>query len=348
MAERTIFPRLWCPLLTHYRPDGTLDAQRMRTHLAHILPHVRAFLVPGSTGDGWLMTDTDARAVLTFVLNELDRTASEDFLVMIGALKATTADARRFILETMNYLMARTNIMNEAAALGRARVAGFTVCPPSGADIAEAPMEEALSDDILALDLPTALYQLPQVTRNEMSPDLVARLAARFENLVLFKDSSGGDAVATAGLDLGHVFLVRGAEGDYGRWLNGSGGPYDGYLLSTANSFPAELRAIVNAAATGRSRDPEIGRLAESVSGCVADAFSAVAAVQAPGNAFTFANKAIDHFMAHGPSAPLDADTLPILYGGARLPRAAVEAVGAALTHWGRMPAAGYLISGVG
>jgi dihydrodipicolinate synthase/N-acetylneuraminate lyase len=344
MSERTAFPRLWCPLLTHYRADGALDTERMRAHLTHIRPHVGAFLVPGSTGDGWLMTDAEARAVLAFVLDELDRSPSADSLVMVGALKATTADARRFIEETVGYLTGeRTGVLNAAEALRRARVAGFTVCPPTGAEITEPEREAALAADILALGLPTALYQLPQVTRNEMSPGLVARLAARFDNLVLFKDSSGSDTVATAGLGLGNVFLVRGAEGDYGNWLKGSGGPYDGYLLSTANCFAAELRVIVDAAVSGRSHDPDIVRLAESVSGCVAAAFAAVADVRAPGNAFTFANKAIDHFMAHGPSAPLAPDTLPVLYGGARLPRGAVEAVGAALAREGRMPEVAYL-----
>jgi dihydrodipicolinate synthase/N-acetylneuraminate lyase len=342
MSEEASFPRLWCPLLTHYHPDGALDTARMRAHLAHIRPHVGAFLVPGSTGDGWLMTDAEARAALTFLLDELGSSPSSDALVMVGALKATAADARRVIIDTVGYLKARTGAADAAEALRRARVAGFTVCPPTGADVSDAEMENALAD-ILALGLPTALYQLPQVTRNVMSAEVVARLAARFKNLVLFKDSSGADAVASAGLDLGRVFLVRGAEGDYSRWLRSAGGPYDGYLLSTANVFARELRAIVDAAASGHARDPDVVRLADSVTGCVADAFAAVTDVQAPGNAFTFANKAIDHYMAYGPSAPLDADDLPLLYGGACLPRIAVEAVGAALARWGRMPDVAYL-----
>jgi dihydrodipicolinate synthase/N-acetylneuraminate lyase len=340
--SEVLFPRLWCPLLTHYDAGGALDLARMRAHLSHIRPHVNAFLVPGSTGDGWLLSDAEARAVLAFLLDVIDQEPSDHALVMVGALKATLEDACRVITETVDWLQERTGASDAAEALRRAHVAGFTVCPPTGAHLSPAAIEEGLSQ-ILALGLPTALYQLPQVTHNEMSPEMVARLAARFENLILFKDSSGTDTVALAGLDLGRVFLVRGAEGDYGKWLKGSGGPYDGYLLSTANCFASELRTIVDASASGNSRDPDLVQLAESVSGCVADAFAAVSGVNAPGNAFTYANKALDHFMANGPNAPLDADALPILHGGTRLPQSVVATVGGALARWRRMPDDGYL-----
>jgi hypothetical protein len=35
------------------------------------------------------------------------------------------------------------------------------------------------------------------------------------------------------------VTLLRGAEGDYAQWSKAHGGAYDGFLLSTANAFPA-------------------------------------------------------------------------------------------------------------
>ena len=46
----------------------------------------------------------------------------------------------------------------------------------------------------------------------------VAALAGEFPNFILFKDTSGADRVAQSGLDLGGVFMVRGAEvGGYSR-----------------------------------------------------------------------------------------------------------------------------------
>lgn len=61
-------------------------------------------------------------------------------------------------------------------------VYGFAVCPPRGEDLKQEALDEALSG-LLALDLPLALYQLAQVTQNEMSPELVQDLARHHANL---------------------------------------------------------------------------------------------------------------------------------------------------------------------
>jgi len=90
------------------------------------------------------------------------------------------------------------------------------------------------------------------VTENTMSPGLVAGLAALHSNFILFKDTSGADAVALSGENLHGVFLVRGAEGNYSRWLKEAGGPYDGFLLSTANCFGRELVQIIKDVGAGR------------------------------------------------------------------------------------------------
>ena len=160
--------------------------------------------------------------------------------------------------------------------------------------------EKPQEAEVLALGRPTALYQLPQVTQNEMSPATIADLAARFPNFILFKDTSGADRVASAGQDVGDVFLVRGAEGDYARWLKAGGGPYDGFLLSTANCFGRELLEVITLANAGRPGEAQ--SLAERLSAVVKEVFALVASVP-DGNAFANANKAMDHFFAHGPRA---------------------------------------------
>ena len=53
------------------------------------------------------------------------------------------------------------------------------------------------------------------------------------------------------------------------------------------------------------------------------------------------ANKAIDHFMAHGPGAR--SVTPPRLHSGERLPAALIATAGAALERQALMPARGYL-----
>lgn len=302
-------PRLWCPLLTHYTPDGALDFDRMRAHLEHLRPHVPAYLIPGSTGDGWQLSDPDTDRLVAFAR---DAAAEGGLTLLVGALRPT--------LDGILDVVRRTDPDG---------IAGFTVCAPHG-DLTQSEIEAAL-DTVLALGHPTALYQLPQITGNRIAPDTVARLAARHPNCFLFKDTSGEDTVALSGLVPDSVFLVRGAEGDYARWL-APDGPYDGFLLSTANSFPAELRAIVD--------DPVGARgLSERVSACVADAFAAVADVPV-GNAFANANKAIDHVQAWGDRAL--AVSPPVLHGGARLPAEAIRRVAESLTRHGLHPDRGY------
>ena len=59
------------------------------------------------------------------------------------------------------------------------------------------------------------------------------------------------------------------------------------------------------------------------------------------GNAFTNANKAMDHFFARGPDAAKVQP--PRLHSRRLLPVKLIEAAGAALKHCGLMPESGYL-----
>ena len=189
----------------------------------------------------------------------------------------------------------------------------------------------------LAHGLPMALYQLPQVTGNRMAPEMLAELAARFPNFILFKDSGGTDEVASSGLLPAELVLLRGAEGDYARWHAGLGGPYDGFLLSTANAFPARLEAILAALATGRAEEASAasGRL----SSVVAEAFAAVGSV-VDGNAFTNANKLLAHVMAFGARAR--SVQPPILHAGSTLPAECIERMMPVLQREEMLPRQGY------
>ena len=328
-----LFPRgippLWCPLLTHYRDDGSLDHARITAHLRHLAPHVKGFLIPGSTGDGWEMSDMEIRELLALAQ---EQTAKLGLHLLIGVLK-TEAGAACSVLREQGRTLA-----DEATQHATRITPAFTVCPPKGADLPQENIRNALAG-ILELGFPTALYQLPQVTQNEMSPETVADLAARFPNFILFKDTSGADRVASSGQDFGGVFLVRGAEGDYARWLKSGSGPYDGFLLSTANCFGRELHQVIELLHAGRRKAAQ--RLSDRLSAVVKEVFALVAGLP-DGNAFANANKAMDHFFAHGPAAA--SVTPPRLHAGSRLPIEVIRQTGAALELHGFMPAAGYLV----
>jgi dihydrodipicolinate synthase/N-acetylneuraminate lyase len=327
-------PSLWCPPLTHYTRDGAIDHDRSQAHLRFMAPWVKGLLVPGTTGDGWELTPDEVQELLNLTLAQLP---GLEMNLLWGALHPNAAEAKSLIGVAVKKLSQRTGTGRINDALRSARVCGFAVCPPRGADMSQANMEEALSS-ILDSGVPLALYQLPQVTQNEMSPELVARLASRFSNFILLKDTSGGDRVASAGLDLGGVHLVRGMEGSYARWLKLAGGCYDGFLLSSANSFGRQLHEVRLLLEHGRRDDANV--LSDRLTSLIDQLFEIVATVPA-GNRFTNANKLADHFYAHGPRAV--SLPPPRLHSGHHLTAAMVRAAGAALEQHHFMPANGYL-----
>jgi dihydrodipicolinate synthase/N-acetylneuraminate lyase len=327
-------PRLWCPTLTHFLAAGQIDANRIRRHMQVLSPYVKGLLVPGSTGEGWEMNDSDIQGLLSVVL---DAARTEGIRVLVGVLKTEQRSMLACIQSTIQWVQSRSGAPDPLDAMTKSNIAGFTVCPPKGSDLSQGAIRSALAG-ILDLGIPVALYQLPQVTGNEMSPETLASLAADYPNFILFKDTSGQDRVAQSGRDFAGVFLVRGAEGQYAKWPRSAGGCYDGFLLSTANVFARELASILDLSTAGRHA--EAGALAERVTQVVQHCFALVA--QFPtGNAFTNANKLMDHAMAHGPAATQAAP--PLLYSGTPLPAALVADAVQALDSAGFLPARGYL-----
>jgi len=327
-------PALWCPLITHYERDGAIDQPRVAAHLRHLSPYVKGFLSPGSTGDGWELGDAETRRLLEVVIEQITKL---NLHLLVGALKTEAESALRAIGETIDWIEARTNDGRLENSLAQSGVCGFTICPPRGKELSQEQMSSALRS-ILETQVPVAIYQLPQVTQNEMSPELVADLARQFPNFILFKDTSGADHVALSGQRLENVFLVRGAEGDYVRWLKIVKGPYDGFLLSSANCFARELHHIIEDLKMRRAKAAQAR--SERLTSCINEVFGVVTGLP-HGNPFANANKAVDHFFAFGPKA---ADLPPPrLHAGVSLPAEVIHAAGDTLSRHGLMPEKGYL-----
>jgi dihydrodipicolinate synthase/N-acetylneuraminate lyase len=337
-TESHRMPRLWCPPITHYDAGGdapgAIDVARTRAHWRTLVDHVGGFLTPGSTGDGW---DMSAAEIHTLLQIATDLAVELNTLVLVGVLRTEVDAMRAVIEETVAWLTAETGEQDPLVALRARHVAGFTICPPKGAALSQAQIRVAL-ESVLDLGLPMAIYQLPQVTGNEISTAVFQDLAARYPNFLLFKDTSGQDHVPLADRGESGVFLVRGAEGNYARWLRETGGPYQGLLLSTANCFAAELAEVIARLEAGRIA--EARALSQRLTAVVEGAFAAVADLKT-GNAFSNANKAMDHFMAYGPDAAEVAP--PVCHGGVQLPSDLIVKIGALLEAHGLMPREGYL-----
>lgn len=325
-------PRLWCPLLAHYRDDGSLDIGRMEAHFKFVSARVKGFLIPGSTGDGWELSDRETREVVEFALDAVKGSGSR---LLLGVLRKYVSTMMLLIEEIIAGLKEKRG-GDIRKALRDAHICGFTVCPPGGGELTQGEIKTGIAD-ILGLGLPTALYQLPQVVFNEVDPETFAELAAQFPNLILFKDSSGEDKIAQSPADKGGVFLVRGAEGDYVQWLKKTGGPYDGFLLSTCNCFPVELSDMIAKIDSGDMEGA--GEISRRLTGAVREVFELVKPLPC-GNAFTNANKAMDHFFAFGQSAK--SKQAPLLHGGIRITGDMISRTGEILAKYSLMPSKGY------
>jgi len=161
---------LWCPALTHYALDGTIDELRMAAHLRNMSGNIGGLLMPGSTGDGWELSEQETEAVTEFALAQGARLKRA---VLIGVLNADAGDALRHIGKWVERFRKRSGRTDDLEALLAVGACGFAVCPPRGESRTQQEMKAALAS-ILEKQVPVALYQLPQVTENEMGPDLVA------------------------------------------------------------------------------------------------------------------------------------------------------------------------------
>lgn len=284
---------LWVPVLTHYAdgPELLPDRQRMAAQLASIGEDVHQIMLAGSTGDGWELNDAQFDALIDFAASLDDGAApgasASRVRVLFGLLRPTTEG----VLARLRHLQKRI-----AADDGlKRRVEGVAVCPPVGADLDQRAIKDHFETVLAEAELPVAVYQLPQVTGCELHPETMAEIA-RNPKVVMFKDSSGADKVAMSGADFSGTFLVRGAEGGYLEALQPIG-PYHGWLLSTGNAFGRHLRKLLRL----REAGDEAGAkdLSASISQTV-DAVFAAAADEGGANAFSNANRALDHLRAYG------------------------------------------------
>src|SRR4051812_16995142 len=177
-------PSLWCPLLTHYDSKGQISEARMISHLRHLSPFIKGFLIPGSTGDGWELRPRETERVLQIALNQASQLG---FSLLMGILKPDIQSMISGIEEVLQMIAARGDEPEAFTAMKSARVCGFAVCAPAGKEVSQDDMQFGLAS-VLELNAPIALYQLPQITKNEIDAETVKNLADQFHNFILFKD----------------------------------------------------------------------------------------------------------------------------------------------------------------
>ncbi|MCK9273875.1 MAG: dihydrodipicolinate synthase family protein [Syntrophales bacterium] len=329
----TGIPRLWCPLVTHYTEGGVIDFSRMAAQFHYVFPDAEGFLMPSSTGDGWKLDNEKTIQIVDFAVSMSQETGCH---LLLAVLKPDAESTKNSIDAMLRFFREKTGIDDTAECLNAINVRGFAVCPPSECNDQEIIYKELST--VADLGIPIALYQIPFITRSEIAPSTFHALVEKYQNIFLLKDSSGNDLIARSFGHRKNVFLVRGAEGDYVKWLKDNGGPYDGFLLSTANSFAGELNVIIDYIERGAF--PAADTLSHAIS-CVNKEINTLTNSLHSGNLFAATVKTVDHFYAFGPRAA--GREGPLLHGGTRLPAEIITAAGQILKRYDLMPARGYL-----
>ncbi|MFO1433622.1 MAG: dihydrodipicolinate synthase family protein [Candidatus Competibacteraceae bacterium] len=338
----TEFP-LWVPLLTHYRQERNrlvIDTARMQRHAAQVRRSIGLWMLAGTTGDGWDLSEAQFDTLLQ--LSQSRGFRQWQARTLIGVLRPTTAEviARIDRLRQLLGLTVMTPLEETLPAVAAHGLVGITVCPPVGTTITQADIRAHYMRVCDAARMPVVVYQLPQITGNSIAPETLSHLVAERAEIILFKDSSGSDIIAQHGLP--DVGLLRGAEGDYASMLKSFGGGYDGFLLSTGNTLGPQLRTLIEHVQAGRRE--EALAVSASLTALVHTLFSAVQETTS-GNPFSNTNRAIDHLLAYGQA--WRQYPLPLLVSGARLPEEAVARVAGILGEAGLLPEAGYLAATV-
>ena len=227
------FDPLWAPILSHYELADNLRLNKalIKKHMKWLEPSVKQFLVCGTTGDGWILSDK--------LINDwLEILTEKNFLtdqnkILFGAFGNTTKEVLHRAKLIEDYL---TNHKCEVSFFG------LTLCAPVNEKITQNEIIKHFEKIIENTLLPISIYQLPQVVKCEIKPETLKYLKDKFKKrIVLFKDTSDEDKVIDSKIDFGDLKFLRGAEKNYFNHIKPRG-KYDGFLLSTANCFGKVLR----------------------------------------------------------------------------------------------------------
>ncbi len=263
------FPTLWFPPLTYYKEGGSIDTCRMTEALGEIYPYSKGVLVPGSTGDGWVLSPELQEDIVRFFLKgfEFGR-----FSMMIGALKQTADETMASVERWCEILCEESGRDDPAEAMKALDVKAFVFCVP--AEICDRDTQIREMGRILNIGLPMAFYQLPLVTGVTVDPAVIRELADCYDNLIIAKDSGGKDEMALSGLLRDRLMLLRGAEGDPSGMISGESPVYDGLLLSTVNCFAREHSELMKCMRSYAGYGDVISEVFDAVTEPVSNAFS--------------------------------------------------------------------------
>ena len=218
------FEGVMTAMVTPFDDDGSLDLDGARSLAAYLVEHgSHGLVVSGTTGESPTLDDTEKLRLLEAVLDEV----GDEATVIAG----TGSNDTRHTVE----------LTGRAA---RAGAHGVLVVTPYYNKPNEAGLRAHFAAAAEAAgDTPVVLYNIPSRCVINLSPDLLASLAADIPNVVAVKQANNDDLAPIEGLD-----VLAGNDDIFARCLEMGG---TGGILVASHLVGPRMRAIYDAAAAG-------------------------------------------------------------------------------------------------
>ncbi len=175
-------PRIWCPVISHFTPDGEVDLFRMRAMRRTLAPHVGGRVAAGGTGDGWAMNRRQCSAVLDCLPLEIQ--GAGHARVSSPFWRRKTQDAYGTIV--LSPVCAQAQIRRRRPGRQpsyRPACAGTAFAPPS-AKTSTAKRSRTRSFPSWTSAFPSPLVNMPAITGSKVDADTINRLAAEISQLL--------------------------------------------------------------------------------------------------------------------------------------------------------------------
>jgi 4-hydroxy-tetrahydrodipicolinate synthase len=226
------FPGIIPAAITPFTDDDTIDVPALRSNLEALVDAgIGGLVATGTMGEAGQLSDDERRLVVDTCVAATDGRIP----VIVGVSAGSTAAARK------------------NADVARAAGATAVMCLPPQNYPGTLPELVAFYEVVAAAGLPIMLYNNPGASGVDLSPDVIAAIAAEVPAIVAVKECSG-DARRIAALvnDTELEILVGGDD-----WaLEGFATGATGWVSGVANVAPAECVAL--------QEHVEAGRLAEA------------------------------------------------------------------------------------
>lgn len=164
-----MFKGIYTPIITILQEDGAFDFPHMEKHINNLIDNgINGILFLGSLGEFFAFSLEEKKQLIDFAVAAVDKRVP--VIVGIGG-----------------------TIMEEVIALGKyAKAAGadaVIVVSPYYFGPTDQAAEIYFGGIAEAVDIPIMLYNFPTKTGNDLSPDLVCKLALKHPNIVALKDT---------------------------------------------------------------------------------------------------------------------------------------------------------------